>query len=92
VDPDRSRRANAELRAVEREMTREEGLVGRPWNRNVVFTTDDRNGYATLELPSIAEALVAGDSARAVREAADLATRVLAAAARLDAATTALAS
>ena len=24
---------------------------GRPWNRNLVFATDDRNGYATLALP-----------------------------------------
>ncbi len=92
VDADRSRRANAELRAVERELTREAGLVGRPWNKNLVFSTDDRNGYATLELPSIAEALIAGDGARAVREVDDFATRILAAARRLQAATAALAS
>ncbi|HEU4463597.1 MAG TPA: M20/M25/M40 family metallo-hydrolase, partial [Gemmatimonadota bacterium] len=91
VDPDRSRRANAELRAVERELTRESGLVGRPWNRNLVFSTDDRNGYATLDLPSISEALIAGDGPRAVREVEDFATRVRAAAKRLDAATVALA-
>lgn len=91
VDADRSGRANAELRAVERELTRETGLVGRPWNRNLVFTTDDRNGYATLELPSISEALIAGDAARAVQEVEDFATRVRAAAKRLDAAAAALA-
>jgi hypothetical protein len=91
VDADRSDRANAELRAVERELTREAGLVGRPWNRNLVFTTDDRNGYATLDLPSISEALIAGDAARAVREVDDFATRIRAAADRLDAAAGALA-
>ena len=91
VDAERSGRANAELRAVERELTREAGLVGRPWNRNLVFTTDDRNGYATLDLPSISEALIAGDHARAVREVDDFATRIRAAADRLEIAAGALA-
>ncbi|HET6362686.1 MAG TPA: M20/M25/M40 family metallo-hydrolase, partial [Gemmatimonadota bacterium] len=91
VESDRSRDANAELSAVERELTRETGLVGRPWNRNLVFSTDDRNGYATLALPSISEALLAGDAARAVREVDDFATRIHAAAKRLEAAAGALA-
>lgn len=91
IDAGRSLRANAELRAVERELTREAGLVGRPWNRNLVFTTDDRNGYATLDLPSISEALIAGDAARAVREVDDFAMRIRAAARRVEAAATALA-
>jgi N-acetylated-alpha-linked acidic dipeptidase len=91
IDAGRSRDANAELRAVERELTRETGLVGRPWNRNLVFSTDDRNGYATLDLPSISEALIAGDAARAVREVEDFATRVRAATKRVEAATAALA-
>jgi N-acetylated-alpha-linked acidic dipeptidase len=87
----RSRAANAELRRVERELVRESGLVGRPWNRNLVFSTDARNGYATLALPSIAEAVIAEDPDRIAREVEDLATRVRAAAGRLDAATRALA-
>ncbi len=91
IDADRSRRANAELRVVERELTRATGLVGRPWNKNLVFSTDDRNGYATLELPAISEALIAGDAARAVREVDDFRARVHAAADRLKAATDALA-
>jgi N-acetylated-alpha-linked acidic dipeptidase len=91
VDPERSRAANDELRAVERELTRESGLVGRPWNRNLVFSTDDRNGYATLALPGIAEALLATDTRRVGIEVDDLATRVEAAAARLAAAGRALA-
>lgn len=91
VDPARSRAASDELRAVERELTRETGLVGRPWNRNLVFSTDDRNGYATLALPGIAEALIAVDAERVAREVDDLATRVEAAAARVTAAAAALA-
>ena len=91
IDAGRSRRANAHLRAVEGELTREAGLVGRPWNRNLVFSTDDRNGYATLDLPSISEALIAGDAARAVREVDDFAMRIRAAARRVEAAATALA-
>ena len=91
IDAGRSRRANAELRGVEGELTREAGLLGRPWNRNLVFSTDDRNGYATLDLPSISEALIAGDAARAVREVDDFAMRVRAAARRVEAAAAALA-
>jgi hypothetical protein len=72
-------------------MTREEGLVGRPWSKNLVFSIDDRNGYATLELPSISEARTAGDAERVAREVDDLASRVHAAAERLKAASQALA-
>jgi N-acetylated-alpha-linked acidic dipeptidase len=89
--PDRSVEANAELRAVERELTREAGLVGRPWERNLVFSTDDRNGYANLALPSISEARIAGDAERVQSEVADFTARVHAAANRLQAASSALA-
>ena len=89
-DPARSRAANAALRAVERELTRAEGLVGRPWNRNLVFSTDDRNGYATLALPSISAALRAGDPGRIASETHDLAARVRAAARRVATASEAL--
>lgn len=88
---ERSAASNAELRRVERELVRESGLVGRPWNRNLVFSTDARNGYATIALPSIAEALIAGDPERLVREVDDLAIRVGAAAGRLEAAARSLA-
>lgn len=91
TEPARSQAANAALRGVERELTREAGLVGRPWNRNLVFSTDDRNGYATLALPSISEALIAGDAERVAREVDDLATRIRAAALRVRAAADALA-
>jgi len=91
TDADRSQTANVELRAVERALTREAGLVGRPWNKNLVFSTDDRNGYATLDLPSISEARIAGDAERVAREVDDFAARVHAAAVRLDSAADALA-
>lgn len=90
ADPARSRAANAELRAVERELTRAAGLVGRPWSHNLVFSTDDRNGYATLALPSIAEALRSRDAARIAGETDDFVARVYAAAQRVAAATAAL--
>lgn len=88
---ERSRAANAALRQVERQLARETGLEGRPWHRNLIFSTDARNGYATIALPSIAEALIAADADRIGREVDDLAVRVHAAAERLVAATGALA-
>jgi len=67
---------NHRLMRVERAMTRPEGLVGRPWYRNLIFASDYRNGYATIGLPGVAEAIRAGDAARVRREAEDLAARV----------------
>lgn len=91
VEPARSRRANAELRASERALTRPEGLVGRPWYRNLTFAADGRNGYATLALPSIAEAIRSGDADRIRAEVEDLAGRVVEAAERVESAVAALA-
>jgi len=82
--------ANAHLRLVERAMTRPEGLSGRPWFRNLIFASDARNGYATIALPGIAEAIRDGDGARATAEALDLARRIDAAADHVRAATAAL--
>jgi N-acetylated-alpha-linked acidic dipeptidase len=90
VDAGRSGNANRALRAVERELTRPEGLVGRPWFRNLLFAADLRNGYATLALPSIAEAVEAGDAARLRAEIDDLATRIRRATASVEAAAQAL--
>jgi N-acetylated-alpha-linked acidic dipeptidase len=90
LDPDRSRAANRALRRVERDLTRPTGLVGRPWFRNLVFAADHRNGYATIALPSIAEALEAGDAARLGAEIDDLAARVRSATASIAAAAGAL--
>ena len=82
--------ANRHLMQVERSLTRPEGLVGRPWFRNLIFASDSRNGYATIALPGIAEAIRAGDRDRVRREAEDLARRVGEATAHVRAATAAL--
>jgi N-acetylated-alpha-linked acidic dipeptidase len=79
----RLRTANAALLSVERALTRPSGLRSRPWYRNLVYAADEDNGYANMPLPSLNEALRAGDARLAADEAADLATR-------LDAATQAL--
>jgi N-acetylated-alpha-linked acidic dipeptidase len=84
------RAANAELRQVERELTRRSGLVGRPLLWNIVFSSDRDDGYATVAFPGIAEAIRDADAARVASEAADLVVRLRAATARLRAATTAL--
>jgi N-acetylated-alpha-linked acidic dipeptidase len=86
IDPAVSGRANAELRGAERALTRQAGLVGRPWYRNLAFAADERNGYATIALPSIAEALRSGDPGRYRSEVEDLAARVGEAARRVSAA------
>lgn len=85
-----SRRANASLRAVERAMTRPRGLESRPWYRNVAFASDRRNGYATLALPAVAEAVRSGDPGRVSDEVADLARRLREAGDRVDDAAEAL--
>lgn len=61
---------------VERAMTREEGLVGRPWFKNLIFAADYDNGYATIAIPTVQEAMKAGNPDRVVREAEDLTSRV----------------
>jgi N-acetylated-alpha-linked acidic dipeptidase len=66
---------NGALLRVERALTRGEGLRTRPWFRNLIYVADENNGYANMALPSINEAIRAGDESLAVREIADLAKR-----------------
>lgn len=82
--------SNAILRLVERAFVRAEGLVGRPFLRNLVFAADRDNGYANVQFPGVVEALRDGDTARAAAEARDLADRTRQAAQRVDAARAAL--
>ena len=90
-DPARPlRAANAELRQVERDLTRRTGLVGRPLLWNIIFSSDRDNGYATIAFPGVAEAIRDGDAPRAASETHDLAVRFAAAAGRLRAAAAAL--
>jgi N-acetylated-alpha-linked acidic dipeptidase len=83
-------RANGALLRVERALTRPEGLRTRPWYRSLIYAADENNGYSTMVLPSVNEAIRAGDRALAEREVADLAGRFVAATRALDEATAAL--
>jgi N-acetylated-alpha-linked acidic dipeptidase len=83
-------RANAALLRVERSLTRREGLRTRPWYRGLIYAADEDNGYSTMVLPSVNEAIRADDRALAAREIADLVTRFAAATRALEDATAAL--
>jgi N-acetylated-alpha-linked acidic dipeptidase len=79
-------RTNASLRAVERALARPQGLVSRPWFRNLIYVADEDNGYANMVFPSVNEAIRANDADRTAREIADLAAHFDAATAALEAA------
>jgi N-acetylated-alpha-linked acidic dipeptidase len=83
-------RANAALLRVERALTRPEGLRTRPWVRGLIYAADENNGYSTMVIPSVNEAIRSGDRDLSVREVADLAARFAAATRALDAAAAAL--
>jgi len=85
-------RANAALMRVERALTRPEGLRTRPWSRGLIYAADENNGYSTMVLPSVNEAIRAGDEALAAREVADLAARFALATRALEEAAAALRS
>ena len=70
-----AKQVNATLLEVERQLTRPQGLVTRPWFRNLIYASDENNGYATMVLPSVNEAIRLGDEATVERELADLAQR-----------------
>ena len=70
-----AKQVNATLLGVERQLTRPQGLVTRPWFRNLIYAADENNGYSTMVLPSIGEAIRTGDEAMVGREIADLSAR-----------------
>jgi N-acetylated-alpha-linked acidic dipeptidase len=78
-----AKQVNTTLIGVERQLTRPQGLVTRPWFRNLIYASDENNGYSTMTLPSVNEAIRVGNEATVEREIADLvqrfdsATRVL---------------
>jgi N-acetylated-alpha-linked acidic dipeptidase len=84
-------RTNRALMRVERALTRPQGLRTRPWFRNLIYAADENNGYANMALPSVNEAIRAGDLTLSTREIADLAARFDVAARALDDARAALA-
>jgi N-acetylated-alpha-linked acidic dipeptidase len=89
LSPTVAKQVNATLLGVERQLTRPQGLVTRPWFRNLVYASDENNGYATMVLPSVNEAIRLGDESVVQLELADLvkrfdsATQVLQVATRL---------
>jgi N-acetylated-alpha-linked acidic dipeptidase len=86
-----AQRVNAALMRVERSLTRPSGLRGRPWYRGLIYVADEDNGYANMPLPSINEAIRAGNRDDVVAEIADLATRFGDATRAIESATQALA-
>ncbi len=70
-----AKQVNATLLGVERQLTRPQGLVTRPWFRNLIYAADENNGYSTMALPSVNEAIRLGDEAAAGRELADISQR-----------------
>jgi N-acetylated-alpha-linked acidic dipeptidase len=83
LSPTTAKKVNTTLLGVERQLTRPEGLVTRPWFRNLIYASDENNGYSTMVLPSVNEAIRLGNEAAVERELTDLvqrfdaATRVL---------------
>jgi N-acetylated-alpha-linked acidic dipeptidase len=73
--PKIARQVNATLLGVERQLTRPQGLVTRPWFRNLVYAADENNGYSTMVFPSVNEAIRLGNETAVEREIADLARR-----------------
>jgi N-acetylated-alpha-linked acidic dipeptidase len=75
LSPTIARQVNNTLLGVERRLTRPQGLVTRPWFRNLVYASDENNGYSTMVLPSVNEAIRLGDESVVEREIADLVQR-----------------
>jgi N-acetylated-alpha-linked acidic dipeptidase len=82
-----AKQVNGALLGVERQLTRAQGLVTRPWFRNLIYASDENNGYSTMVLPSVNEAIRRGDAAATARELTDIAQRFDAATRALQVAT-----
>ncbi|MCH9014483.1 MAG: M20/M25/M40 family metallo-hydrolase [Gemmatimonadetes bacterium] len=68
--------SNQLLLRVDKALTRESGVRGRPWYRNLLFAADRDNGYANVPLPSITEAIRDSDRAQTETEVDDFGGRV----------------
>src|SRR6202140_1127936 len=75
LSPATAKQVNSSLLGVERQLTRAQGLVTRPWFRNLIYAADENNGYSTMVLPSVNEAIGLGDEAASARELTDIAQR-----------------
>jgi len=82
-----AKQVNSTLLGVERQLTRGRGLVTRPWFRNLIYAADENNGYSTMVLPSVNEAIRLGDESATSREVTDIAQRFDAATRALQVAT-----
>lgn len=71
------------LLTVERALVRRGGIPGRPFMQNLLFASDRDDGYATVALPGITEALRDGNVPLARSEVTDLTARVRTATERL---------
>jgi N-acetylated-alpha-linked acidic dipeptidase len=80
---DDRRRRNDALLLAERDLTRAEGLPGRPWFRHLVYAP--LPSYAAETLPGVREAILEKDGARVSAQAAALAQALRQAADRLEA-------
>jgi N-acetylated-alpha-linked acidic dipeptidase len=87
LSPATAKQVNATLLGVERQLTRAQGLVTRPWFRNLIYAADENNGYSTMVLPSVNEAIRVGDETATGREVTDIAQRFDAATRALQVAT-----
>jgi len=85
--PGVGKQVNASLLEVERRLTRPQGLVTRLWFRNLIYAADENNGYSTMVLPSVNEAIRLGDQTAVGQELTDLAQRFDAATRALQVAT-----
>jgi N-acetylated-alpha-linked acidic dipeptidase len=75
LSPATAKQVNSSLLGVERQLTRAQGLVTRPWFRNLIYAADEDNGYSTMVLPSVNEAIRLGDETATARELTDIAQR-----------------
>ncbi len=67
--------ANDSLRVAEQAFVRPEGIPGRPFYNNILFAPGRDDGYGSVGLPGLQEALEDGRNAAAAAEVADLTVR-----------------
>jgi N-acetylated-alpha-linked acidic dipeptidase len=87
IPPRSAKQVNETLLGVERALTRAEGLATRPWFRNLIYASDENNGYSTMVFPSVNEAIRLGNERTVASEVSDLVRRFDAATAVLNTAT-----
>jgi N-acetylated-alpha-linked acidic dipeptidase len=87
IQPQSAKQVNQTLLGVERALTRSQGLATRSWFRNLIYASDENNGYSTMVFPSVNEAIRLGNERTVTSEVTDLVQRFDAATAVLNTAT-----